>query len=52
MIDKAEEKGGLYQISRLDHPTKFRSSIQSSLDIVSEFELMLWHQQLEHPSFE
>ena len=52
MIGNAEEKGELYQISRLDHPTEFRSSIQSSLATILKSNVMLWHQQLGHPNFE
>lgn len=52
MIGSAEEKGELYQISRLDHPIEFRSSNQSSLVIVSKSNIILWHQQLGHPNFE
>jgi len=51
-IAKAEEKGGLYQISRHDHQKEFRSLYQSSLATISEIDLMLWHQKLGHPSLE
>jgi len=40
-IGKAEEKNGLYQISRLDHHKEFRLFVQSSLAVVSDSTLML-----------
>jgi len=52
MIGCTKENEGLYQISRLDHPTEFRSSIQSSLATILKSNVMLWHQQLGHHSFE
>ena len=51
-IGKAEEKGGLYQISMHDHQEEFRSLVQSSLASISETDLMLWHQRLGHPSLD
>lgn len=50
-MDKAEEKGGLYQIVNLDYQKECRSFVQSSLVVVSDSDLMLWHQRLGHPSF-
>ena len=36
MIGSTKEKGGLYQTPRLDHSTRFRSPIQSSLFTILE----------------
>jgi len=51
-IGKAEDKDGLYRISRLDHQGEFRSLVHSSLITVSGNNLMLWHQRLGHPSLD
>ena len=52
MIGSAEMRGGLYQTPRQDHSTASTSQSLYSLALVLDSNIMLWHQQLGHPSFE
>jgi len=51
-IGSAEMRWGLYQTSRADYSSVFRSFISSSLSMVSNSDLLLWHQHLGHPSLD
>ena len=51
MIGIAEKKDGLYYFSRVGDSNRVKLQNKMSMPVVSNSDIMLWHQRLGHPSF-